>query len=232
MVKKKLSYEEEMQVLDGQRIRALEQQAYGDYSYLCDELGVEPEDLAAYERGLLENRMNRKGSLVEINEEAGGLEEVVKEAVVDESKFGDVTRSYLSIEHCRDQGNLKTDSVQQYASWIASAFLDFIQRQNGYGVRIDSRSGVSSGRMNRVWMDALFYEKVVGRGRYKTEYSVGFDEAHDDTDKTKPEDYRQEQLDLLKDLVAKQLPDVNVVVKGNCLYVFKKGMWEINPKLE
>jgi len=223
MAKQKPTYEEEMQALDEQRRNALEQGDYRSYAYLCDQLGFDPEDELAYERGIMESEIERRGDLEEPSEDVGGLEEVVKEVVIDNSKFKEVRRSYLSGEHLREQGNLKTDSLANYSNWIADAFLDFTQRQNGYGLRVESSSGVSSGRMNRVWMNALFYERIAGRGRYRTEYSAGFDESHDDMDKTRHEDYRQEQLNLLKELVLRRVPDANVVVKGNCLYVFKKS---------
>jgi len=219
----KPSYQEEMQALDVERIKALEDRDGPAYAHLCDELGiVDHEDSELYELGLFESRRVEPSG--EFEEDFGELEQVVKaeDIVIDDKRFGDVTRSYLAPNNCRAQGNLKTDNHVKYADWIASAFLDSTQRQNGYGVRVDSSSGVSSGRMRRVYMGALFYERLNGRGRYGTEYSSGFEEDHDDMDRTKPEDYQNDQLELLRGLVSQRLPDANVVIRDKRLYVFKR----------
>ena len=79
---KKSTYEKEMQALDALRTSALEQGDYRSYAYLCDELGVQPEDEFAYERGSMESEMERKGDLG-VEEEVGGLEKAVRKAVVD-----------------------------------------------------------------------------------------------------------------------------------------------------
>lgn len=85
MAKKKSTYQEEMQALDEQRRNALEQGDYRAYAYLCDECGVKPEDNGAYERGRMESEMERSRDYGKTNShlQVGGLEGVVKKAVVD-----------------------------------------------------------------------------------------------------------------------------------------------------
>jgi hypothetical protein len=225
MTKKRPSFEEEMQALDSQRIAALEQGDYRAYTFLCDQLGLTPEDEVAYERGRMESQMERQGELEEPLVDAGGLEEVVGKStipIIDDSKFTQVTRSYVSGNCLRGIGNLKTGDAETYSDWIASAFLDFSEGHKGYGVRVESSSGINSGVRRQLSFSARFLEKMVGRGIYKTEFVTGFEEDHDDMDKTQPKDYQIEQLESLRALVSKKLPNANVVVQGDFLYVFKK----------
>lgn len=220
MAKKKLTHEEALGLLDEQRRQALGNCDYAAYATLCDECGI-IDDEAAYERGCADRR-----GLTPVHElMEDGLEGVVKqeEIVIDDKKFGDtVARSFERGVNSRQIGNLKTNKPKEYAAWIIGAFLDSTQRHKGYGVKVESSSGISSGRMRRVYMGALFHERLSGKERYMTEYSTGFDEDHDDMDKTDHNNYRNEQLELLKSLVSQTLPNAHVVIRGKSLYVFKK----------
>jgi len=221
--KRKTNYKEEMSLLDDQRRRAWEDGDYAAYSALCNESGIIDDD-EAYERGLLDR--GKLTSIKELQEDAefGELEQAVRveEIEIDDNKFGDVARSDSAERNCRAHRNLKTDNPREYAAWIVGAFLDSVQRQKGYGIKVNSSSTVNSGITREFHMNALFNERITGMGKYSTEYSTSFEESHDDPDKTQIEDYQTEQLELLMGLVSQALPDVNVVVKGKNLYVFKR----------
>jgi len=180
------------------------------YLLLCDQHSITPDNEELYAQGQEEMRLEREGMSEEEVAEIGGLENVVRqeEIVIDDSRFGDVTRSYLGTENIREQVNLRTKDSEEYARWIVESYLDSTARQRGYGVKVH--------------MGALYFEKIPKRGRYRTEYSIGFEEDHDDADKTNPAEYQRDQLDVLRGLVSQKLPAANVVVRDNCLYVFPK----------
>lgn len=186
------------------------------YCWACDELGETP---------------IFKHDSIPIDSEPTVVQSACREQI--EPTYSELTRQrkitpedeqdfYTRFGPLRDEGNLVTDSPEQFLMWVQDAYKDGMRNSgfNGFSISLRVGNKKNGNPQQSSYPVVIEFNEQLGNKVFVTQLS--YDHVHYTEESTCPQDEIKEQLDYIKGEVLSNLSGVDVSLEGNSLRIEKK----------